>query len=177
MSFFLATVTSAANRFVISNPRTARLGSPTGFLASHIASLGSAAESAWSVAAAAAIRGTGGDPATESIFFRPAQEPGDALEFYRLESIHGISTADRTDIVFHFQPVTAAASGTAAWTITPGGNKELSESLSMTGGTSGGTWRWTDPPMAIGCATVGTKACGCGSSATPSCGGTKKTVD
>ncbi|MFZ4774875.1 MAG: hypothetical protein ACOYM3_05920 [Terrimicrobiaceae bacterium] len=127
-------------------------------------------------AACSAVTFAGGTDGCDLIVFKPSQDPasGAATEIHRLQSVHGVSKSDRTDLVCYFVPLRMKESAIGVWDLEAAGQSVLSEFLSLTGGTSGGAWKWTDSPMALGATVVG-GGCGGGCSSAPAasscCGG------
>jgi len=158
MSFVLVQLDNSAKPQLATNFRPLRLGGTNGIVANHVKSLGSIAESAWHLLESDVVAFGGGTTGTDAVFFRPAQDaqPDGSIEFYRLESLHGICTSDRTDLVCHFSSILAHPGDGTAWTLTPSLKGTLCESVSLSGGLSTGHWQWTDSPMSLGAAVVGT---------------------
>ncbi len=173
MSFQLATVNETFAPARATNFRPLRLGGPAGFVAQFVLESGSAAENHWSISGDVLVERVGGRRGVDIIFFRPTAEPlpDGSMEIYRLESLHGIAMSERTDIVCFFSPLRMHEVGEGAWDVGPSGGQALCESLSLSGGTSGGRWLWIESPMAIGAAVVGGCSGGCSTMPSKDCCG------
>lgn len=176
MSFHLATVNETITPSRATNFRPLRLGGPSGVIARYIAESGSAAESHWSVPEEKLMELAGGRKGHDLVFFRPAKDlsPDGSMEIYRLESLNGIASSDRTDVVCLFAPLRMRESAAGVWDLEGSRGQTLCESLSLSGGTSGGQWLWTESPMTLGATVVGGSGCSGGCSDVPArecCGG------
>jgi len=166
MSFVLVKIDEQSNPTTATQFRPLRLGGPDGLVAKHVGKLGQAAESPWHLSEAEVVALAGADTSSDAVFFRSGGDSeGDSIGFCRLESLHGISTSDRTDLVCHFSQLSATPQEDATWTIEASKRGMLCESISLSGGISRGKWQWTDSPMSLGAAVVGGKCEGGCSSA------------
>jgi len=161
MSFHLVTVndTNAPSR--ATSIRNLRLGGPDGVVAKFVSGLGATAEAPWQMPEEATVEMAGGTSGYDVIFFRPGPDvaPDGSIEIYRLESLHGVSSSDRTDLVCHFAPMIMRESGSGVWDLESCAQKTFCESISLTGGIKGGRWQWTTSPMTLGAAVVGGNSC------------------
>lgn len=176
MSFHLVAVNDPTNPSRVANFRPLRLGGPSGLIANYVKAAGSAAESHWNIPEDELIELAGARKGSDLVFFRPGKElsPDGTMEIYRLESLHGVASSDRTDVVCFFSPLRMRESETGVWDIAPSRGQALCESLSLSGGTAGGQWLWTDSPMTLGATVVGGGGCSGGCSGSPAedcCGG------
>ena len=174
MSFHLVAVNDPATPSRAKNFRPLRLGGPSGLIARYVSKFGSAAENHWSIPEENLLELAGGLQGTDLVCFRPGKEllPDGAMEIYRLESLHGVASRDRTDVVCLFAPLRMREAEAGAWDIEPSRGQALCESLSLSGGTSGGQWLWTESPMTLGATVVGGKcAGGCSPSPAATCCG------
>jgi hypothetical protein len=176
MSFHLVTVNEPRDPSRASNFRPLRLGGPSGLIASYVKSAGSAAENHWNIPEDELLELAGAQKGSDLVFFRPGKElsPDGTMEIYRLESLHGVASSDRTDVVCFFSPLRIRESEAGVWEIEPSRGQALCESLSLSGGTSGGQWLWTESPMTLGATVVGGGGCSGGCSDSPAkdcCGG------
>ncbi len=162
MSFHLVTVNETFAPSRATNFRPLRLGSPGGLIARYVSAAGSLAESPWNIPEGMLLELAGGRSGYDLVFFRPSKEvsPDGSMEIYRLESLHGVSTSDRTDVVCFFAPLRMSEVASGVWDVEPSRGQALCESLSLSGGTSGGRWLWTESPMTLGATVVG-GAAGC----------------
>ncbi len=166
MSFHLVAVNETAKPTQGTNFRPLRLGGPTGLIASYIKASGSAAESHWNIPEEELLELAGGQSGTDLVFFRPTKDqgPDGTMEIYRLGSLHGVASSHRTDVVCLFAPLRIREAEAGVWEIEPTRGQVLCESLSLSGGTSGGQWLWTDSPMTLGATVVGGAGCSGGCS-------------
>ncbi|MFA7343286.1 MAG: hypothetical protein WC003_03175 [Terrimicrobiaceae bacterium] len=176
MSFQLATVNETSSPARATNFRPLRLGGPSGLVARFVSVAGSAAETHWNIGEDELVERGAGRSGFDLVFFRPSPEaaPDGWVEIYRLESLHGVATRDRTDIVCLFAPLHMREVAKGVWDIAPSRGRALCESLSLSGGTAGGKWLWTESPMTLGATVVGGKeSCsgGCSSSPAKDCCG------
>ena len=176
MSFHLVTLNETIKPTRATHFRPLRLGGPTGLIASYVKAAGSSAESHWNIPEEKLLELGGGIKGSEAVFFRPGKElsPDGMMEIYRLESLLGVSTSDRTDIVCFFAPLRMREVEAGVWDIEQSRGQALCESLSLSGGTSGGQWLWTESPMTLGATVVGGNGCSGGCSDSPAkecCGG------
>lgn len=168
MSFHIATVDNTLNPSHVTNIRPLRLGGADGLIAKHVKSLGSASESTWNLTEPTLLKSSGGQSGCDAVFFRPGGEADGLIEIYRVEAVQGICSGDRTDLVFSFAPLLMREVGAGAWDIEEMAKRVLCESLSLSGGPSGGRWLWTDSPMSLGATVVGGCSGGCSSGASES---------
>ena len=157
MSFHLATVNETNAPARATNFRTLRLGGPAGVIARFIAASGSSAESHWSISEEKLMELAGGRTGYDLVFFRPTKEPSadGSLEIYRLESLNGVASSDRTDVICLFTPLRMQESAAGVWDLESSRGRTLCEALSLTGGTAGGQWLWSESPMTLGATVVG----------------------
>lgn len=157
MSFHLASVNETFAPSRATNFRPIRLGGPAGLVARYVKASGSSAESHWNIPEEELLRMADGCSGCDLVFFRPGASPSPdgSTEIYRLESLHGVVSSDRTDVVCFFAPLLMREVAQGVWDLEPSRGQALCESLSLSGGTSGGKWLWTESPMAIGATVVG----------------------
>ena len=169
MSFHLGAVNEITNPSQAKHFRPLRLGGTSGLIASYVKASGSAAESHWNIPEDELLELAGGQIGTDLIFFRPTkyQSHDGSMEIYRLGSLHGVASSDRTDVVCLFAPLRIREIETGVWDIEPSRGQVMCESLSLSGGTSGGQWLWTDSPMTLGATVVGGAGCSGGCSEIP----------
>lgn len=176
MSFHLVTVNETFAPSRATNFRPLRLGGPSGLIARYVSESGSSAESHWNIPEEQLLELAGGRSGYDLVFFRPTKEvsPDGSMEIYRLESLHGVAASDRTDVVCFFAPLRMREAASGVWDIEASRGQALCESLSLSGGTSGGRWLWTESPMTLGATVVGGAGCSGGCSESPAkecCGG------
>lgn len=173
MSFHLATVNDSLSPARATNFRNVRMGGPSGLIARYVGKLGTVAEHPWHIGEMSLVELAGGTGGYDLIFFRPTLElsPDGSLEIYRLGSLHGVSSADRTDVVCHFSPLVMRESGSGVWDIGSSAQRVLCESLSLSGGILRGRWQWTESPMTLGATVVGGKGGCCSTPAASACCG------
>jgi hypothetical protein len=171
MSFHLATVNDTHSPTSATDFRPLRLGGAEGIIARYVASLGAAAEAPWQISESAAVEMAGGKGGSDLMFFLPIQTPRSDghMEIHRLQSLHGVCTSDRTDLVCHLMPLVMRDAGGGAKEIEASGQRVICESLSLAAGTTRGRWVWTDSPMTLGAMVVGGKCSG-GCSSPPAAG-------
>lgn len=175
MSFHLVAVNEPSKPSQATNFRPLRLGGPSGLIASYVKASGSTAETNWNIPEEELLELAGGEIGTDLVFFRPTKDeaPDGTLEIYRLGSLHGVASSDRTDVVCLFSPLRIREVERGVWDIEPSSGQVMCESLSLSGGTSGGEWLWTDSPMTLGATVVGGAGCpgGCSDSPAKECCG------
>jgi len=174
MSFLVVSLDKKSNPSKASQFRPLRLGGPEGLIAKHVRKLGASAEETWHLSEAEVVALAGFDSENDAVFFRSGGgTDGVSIDFCRLMSLHGVCTADRTDLVCHFSQITARPLEDSAWSVEELKRGTLCESISLNGGISRGKWQWTDSPMSLGAAVVGGKCGegGCGSSVPHACCG------
>lgn len=178
MSFQLASVNDTFSPSRATNFRSLRLGGPNGLIARFVAESGAAAETPWALPGDRLVELASGISGCDLAFFSPGEDPAPdgSKEIYRLETLNGVASADRTDVVCFFSPLRMREVASGTWELTPSGGQRLCESLSLSGGTSGGRWLWTEAPMTLGATMLGTiggcsGGCSSGQPAKACCGG------
>lgn len=165
MSFQIATVNDTFSPSRATNFRPLRLGGPNGLIARFVGESGAAAEAPWALPSDRLVELAGGTSGCDLAFFSPGEDaaPDGSKEIYRLETLNGIASADRTDVVCFFSPLRMREVASGVWDLTPSGGQRFCESLSLSGGTAGGRWLWTEAPMTLGATVLGaTSGCSAG---------------
>lgn len=162
MSFQIATVNDTQSPSRATNFRALRLGGPNGLIAKFVGESGAAAEAPWALAGHRLLELAGETTWDSLVFFLPGEDasPDGSKEIYQLKTLNGVATTDRTDVVCFFSPLRMYEAVPGTWELTPSGGRHLCESLSLTGGTAGGRWLWTEAAMTLGATVVGL-ASGC----------------
>jgi len=155
MSFMIGSLTH--DNTVLQGIRPLRLSGQQGMVARYVKEQADTASPSWSLKAKDLLT-LAGEEAGGEVFFCgfSLKAPSTPCTFYRLEEIHGSSQYFRSDLLLHFSPWTGEPLGDGSFRKTSEEKDcHFCEALSLTGGTCGGLWQWTEAPLQMGAAIVG----------------------
>lgn len=149
-----------------------KLGGRDGLMAKHIKSLPSAQHRTWKLGATDLLKLAGIDAAAENVavLFDVAGKDSTSACLYELVKIHGSCRDYSTQLALDFAVVLDQEIGDDAPAYAkkfivnvPAKPRLLGETLSLSGGPSGGDWKWGTPPMQLGATVVHGQSNGHGS--------------
>lgn len=155
MSFIIGSL--SPENTILHNLRPLRLSGQQGVIAQFVKEHAEAIAPNWTLKSQDLLL-LAGENIAKDIFFCgfPLAAPPTPCIFYRLEEIHGSSQYFRSDLLFHFSPWTAEPQGDGTFRkISEEKDCHFCEALSLSGGTCGGLWQWTEAPLQMGAAIVG----------------------
>jgi len=101
------------------------------------------------------------DPTHTAIIFESSSAQSEHITLYRLQSVHGRSSADTTEMVFRFRslfgnhPTSDPALFRQQFTVsTTASSPHIYENLMLSGGLRGGTWKWMEIEQALNAAMI-----------------------
>lgn len=157
MGFDIYQIQSLAdNCFALHWLRPLTLGGANGLFAQHLPMITGFGE-LWELSEQEVLHLAGEkDVATKGVFFNLTPKSTDQANLYHLHRVSGRTKSMLTDAIFHFK-VACARRNRAKIT---GANGELIvgdwsrnpvrlEQLRLEGGSHGGTWTWSEPPLGV----------------------------
>ncbi|MBL9134409.1 MAG: hypothetical protein JNK85_01010 [Verrucomicrobiales bacterium] len=163
MGFLIYERTHAGDGVCYSRIKPLKFGGRDGLIAQHVRTLTDAEARSWKLGAGQLLElaGEAKDSGTRSILFEIAGAESGSLCLYELLKVHGSSRDMSTQLALDFAVVLDQEVGDDAEALAarfeivpPAKPKLLGETLSLTGGTGGGSWKWSTPPMQLGAAIV-----------------------
>jgi hypothetical protein len=163
MAFLIYKHTLDGDRIRYEKTGALRLSGADGLIARHVGSLPAAKLASWKLDAPSLLSLALGAPATDGlvVVFDITDKHRAGLCLYELKGIHGSCRDTTTQLAMDFNILVdqepggdAVQHGRAFLVAADGDRKQLGEMMALSGGPSGGTWKWTDPGMNIGATVV-----------------------
>jgi len=138
-----------------------KFGGRDGLMARHVKTLSDEAARSWQLDTAELLKLAGLAAADTTVLFDVTGPDSSSVCLYELVKIHGSSRDTSTQLALDMtvvvdQEITEDASVYAKnFEIpVPEKKRQLGETLALTGGTGGGDWKWSAPPMQLGATVV-----------------------
>ena len=136
-------------------PRPIKLSGQDGPIARYLTGKSELTDQPWTLSGVDLIGFLAENPDSVDVFFCPfaLSAPPPTCTLYHLQEIHGVSHHFRSDLVLRFSPRPCVSLGDGNFRLSPSsGTRHFCEAISLTGGTCGGLWQWTEAPLQMGAA-------------------------
>ncbi len=162
MAFLVYRVTPRDEHVRYERFKPLRLGGPRGLIAQHVKRLPEWEAPSWTLDSTALLAGFTAEDGTLALVFDATGRDTTAVCLYELRRIHGSCRDTSTQLALDFSIlVDGEISGDSARFVQQfdvrlsAPRPLICEVLTLTGGPSGGDWKWAEPPLRLGATVVG----------------------